>query len=379
MKIFESVFDKKYINTSRQKELDVFKGIAIFVMIWSHLLIWMASDAQLETGIGYIMDNIISGPPGAATFMFCMGIGIWYSAYHRGEEETLESGYLPAGLIKRGLKIFGVGVALNLVRAVILPLCGYAVFREQEYLEDLKFFFCADIYQFAGLALILLGTFQKLKIKKNWLLPISLVMSLLGWALRGTTTGVEIIDLILSVFAPLTVYSFFALLSWFIFPVAGFLFAPYLARCKNKKKFYAITGISGTVIYAIYTAICIVFNCGYIYYVEDELEAFYQCTTIDAILYFSAVFGVLALSYFIIEIFKNCKFTTLNRWSRNIMEMYAISWLLILLATIIPEILEMETTPHILMFSLAIIITILCDVIVTNVKKHISKKKNPAT
>ncbi len=368
------LFSKEYINTCRQPELDVFKGIAIFVMVFTHTIMWHLPEdmASAGTDLLYKIGLVFSGPPEAPAFMFCMGLGIWFSAYNHGNRQSLLEGYLPGGLFKRGLYIFIVGLIINVIRALILPGVAYLIDPDPYYLEAMLNFFGSDIYQFAALALFTMAIIQKLHIKAIWMLPIGLVFSGLGWLLRGVSTGIRALDLFLSLIWGSSEYAFFPLLNWFIFPVVGFLVAKYLARCVNKTKLYTICGILGAVLYNAYVIYCMITDSGFLYI--GEYDGFYAMSSIDMLFYMAAVLEFISIAYVITRVFKKCSFKLLYRWSHNIMEMYSFQWILIILSCSIEVLFDIELLPFVVILLIGFIVLILCDILSEKFNNQVKPK-----
>lgn len=89
----KSLFSKEVVNSGRQKELDIAKGLAIIFMIWQHIL-----GLFIVTEYGVMEDiavSILGCPFAAPVFMFAMGMGITYSRKNCSSD-----------LLKRGLHLY---------------------------------------------------------------------------------------------------------------------------------------------------------------------------------------------------------------------------------------------------------------------------------
>jgi len=72
------ILKNKEINTGRQIELDIAKGLAIAFMIFDHVMETFASDQLNESGFADIV-YFMACVPAAPVFMFSMGVGFLYT------------------------------------------------------------------------------------------------------------------------------------------------------------------------------------------------------------------------------------------------------------------------------------------------------------
>lgn len=332
------LFERNPINTGRQVEADFAKMICIIGMIIVHAFEETESMFPLcgggSGGIGFVFVVVLDALFGAATFMFCMGFGITYSPKNDAPS-----------LIKRGAKLLLYGYILNAVRYCVPELLNGLITGDMSLVRDnwMMDLFGTDILQFAGLALMLFGLLKKLKASDLVMVIVALVMSVLGSFLRNFDLGAmldvteEAPNLIINQIAALfvgTTYlsdpelelSCFPLLNWFIFVVAGYLFAKALQRCKEKGKFYAIVSGCGAVILAVYMLIAIPNGIGMM---NENLNLFYHLTTPEALICIAASISVLGGYYGLSRLLPN----TVSRiavWiSKRLTNIYVIQWILI--------------------------------------------------
>ncbi len=378
--LFNKLFSADYVNIGRQKELDVFKGMAVVFMTLIHVSGLFATTEQLSSPLGDFIYNIIGGPFGAPSFMVCMGVGIWYAAYNKTGKDDIEHGIIPDGQFKRGLFIFICGVIINLVTTVIMPYIGYLIEEDEKLLLQMDKFWGCDIYHFAGLALMLLGALRVLKVKVKWLIPIALFMSIAGTLLRHVSTGVPVLDIIGNFLWGIDYNSYFPLLNWFIFPVVGFVGSYYFARCKDKSLFYLVSSIGGTVMISAYIAFCLLTSTGftafsfYGYTPDAGYDlitdyGFYWCSTIDSIFFLGAVMCVFGISYAITQIFRDYSFPVLTKWGKNLMAMYSLQWVYIAIAYGIVFMTTEEELPIWCVLLATAVVLLLTDITVTLYKK----------
>ena len=124
----QNLFADKKVNTGRQVELDIAKGLAIVFMIFVHVItILEYFNADLSSTYLFVFDNVLGRPYAAVIFMFCMGVGIVYSRHSQWNT-----------MIKRGVKLYLLGILVNFFEFVLpyylvlflalvsLPFEGYA-------------------------------------------------------------------------------------------------------------------------------------------------------------------------------------------------------------------------------------------------------------
>lgn len=290
------IADEKRINTGRQFELDMAKGLAVMFMIMVHTQLYFASGAASENALGTLVDYL-GGPPSAVVFMFVLGAGVVYTKKNRFSQ-----------FVKRGLLLIVLGYALNLVRTLLSP--------------TLNGFQDVDILQFAGLATIFVGAMKALKLSNFKTALIALALAFLNILLRiadaSDVTGL---------FFGSEHYSYFPFLSWIFFPLAGYIFAGFLIRCRDKESFYLFSLISASVIcLASYLIIAVMLKTDY-GWVTDE--AYYHLDIKANIIFTSFTIAWISLLAELEMILPDWVKRTAERWSRNVTPIYIIQWLLI--------------------------------------------------
>ena len=221
----DGVFSKDKVNTGRQTELDIAKGVAILFMVWVHTL----ETFGTESGLGYeIVENFLGGPFAAPVFMVCMGIGMRYGRKTSAKDFAM-----------RGIGLLLTGLILNIFRYVLPMLTAYALSGEKLYLNTFTFLFGVDILEFAGLTFLFFALAKKLRWKDSTLLVIAAAASVMGALLKWTVTGNMYIDQFTGyLWENDDAQTYFPFLNWIIFPVFGYLLAKMLRHLADKKTFY---------------------------------------------------------------------------------------------------------------------------------------------
>lgn len=221
------------VNTARQKELDIAKGIAIVFMVFSHayeILAWFFDPEVSQSISGGIFDMLLGGAFAAPVFMFCMGISFQYS------RKTTA-----ADMLMRGVRMLGIAFLLEVFRTAIPGTLEWLIFREPGCLEGYAYlFFCVDILQFVALAMLMMALFIKLKLKAWMMVAVAAAFSVAGQLLQLVSTGSYIGDMAAGFIWHSYEESYFPLLNWLIFPVCGYAFGAFWQRLKDKDAFFRI-------------------------------------------------------------------------------------------------------------------------------------------
>lgn len=188
---------------SRVRYLDFARGVAVFLMILQHSILVLSKNA--ETGNSVLGQSflLLGTAPAAPVFLLVMGIFI-------GKSRSAAK-----NIFRRGLRLFLCGYALNLLRFVlpaeffchILAACS----------PDISRFWVVDIFQVAGLSMMVLALCKKIPVLNGWLIASVPVVLLISPGLWGITQG----HLTQPLWGtdPHTVY--FPFFPWVIYPIIG--------------------------------------------------------------------------------------------------------------------------------------------------------------
>jgi uncharacterized membrane protein len=322
MKLKDKIFADSEINRSRQWELDLARAVLVFCLALVHVAIECTSDEGLCYGIPYILDTVIGGPFGAPMFMFVMGVGMAYT--HRNN---------PQNHFMRGVKLFVLAYILNICRFVIPYMIGYTITGDQEYyLEMLPYkLFGNDIFTFAGLAMMLMALFIKLKLSHVAMLIIATVMCAFGTLLNGVDAGSPLGNIFLGYLigtedAAEMVHSYFPVLNWMLFPVFGYVFGNVLKRVKNKDLFYLLTSLPAMLIAIVYFTYGIRNEVGMF---GEGQNCYYHMIFSDVLASLCITVAMVGVYYVILKIFPKKMFYIAWSMSENITAIYFVHWVLV--------------------------------------------------
>ena len=318
----KGILSDSEINNGRQSEIDLARAVIIFCLALIHCTIECTSDEGLTSGIPYLFDTVIGGPFSAPMYMFVMGIGMVYT-------KKCE----PAQHFQRGFRIFITGYILNVFRFLIPYLIGYAITGESEkYVEPLLYKVLGnDILIFAGLAMMLLALFIRLKVPVTVMLMIGIALSGVGTLLTGVDVGYPLGNIFLGYLigtedAAGMVISDFPICNWLLFPICGYIFGRVLKRVKDKKAFYRAVSLPAMLVAVIYFAFGLHYEFGMF---GEGQNCYYHLNIADAFASLALAVGVLGIYYAIGRVLPKKVVGVTNIISTNITAIYCIHWVLI--------------------------------------------------
>lgn len=316
MKTMFGWLKKEETNTSRQYDLDLLKALAIVCMIICHCVITFGYyHSGYENDFWYWFGETVLGQylAVAHAFMFAMGVGFIYT-----EKK-------PVKLVKRGVKIFILGYVLNFLRYGAAALI-YDLIMGEFAPDTLEALFCPDIFQFAGLAMILTGAFKKLRHNTISIFLIGIVMSAAGSFLVLMDTGNYIVNLLLGQLITTTPdTSCFALLNWYVFVAAGMLFGEMIRRMNDLDGFYKKLFILSGLLSAIYITLTFLFGTFFL----TRQGFYYGISTLDGAGVVCIDLFLLSIFHFLLEKFGSAKFKRCIEMSKNVTPIYIIQWCII--------------------------------------------------
>ena len=302
------------VNTGRQMEADFAKFICLVGMVMVHCFDVFVSFSETSSFVQYVFLFVLNSIFGAGTFMFCMGLGLAYS-----------SNNAPGLIIRRGIRIFLIGYLLNLACALsyLILLKDAAMFVT--YLIGL------DILQFAGLALILFGLLKKAAVSDALIGTVAVILSAVATAIGTVDLGNPAANILCGLFFGSFDYEWltggiFPLFNWFIFVVAGYLFAKYvLRRCEDKDKLYFRCLIVCGVMIAVYMAIAIPGGLG----MMGSILRFHHIRLHEALVAVAGALLALSVYHFTLPIVPAKAQRVIVSVSRSINTIYCCQWVLL--------------------------------------------------
>ena len=246
------------VNKGRQLDIDIAKAEMVLMLPFIHCIIECTSDEGLCSGIPYLFDTIIGGPFSGPMYLFAMGMCFIYS--HRQTPELW---------LRRGVTLIGVFYLSNTCRFLIPYLIGYKISGDREHFLDPLFYrwLGNDVLLFAGLAIITIAIFRYLRLSNKAMFGIAALMTVSATLIGDLDTHSMFGNIFLGYFvgtddATGYVVSDFPVLTWLIFPVAGYLFGKVHIRIRDKSAFYRIVSPIAILIPLVYFPIGIHYGWG---------------------------------------------------------------------------------------------------------------------
>ncbi len=198
-----------------------------------------------------------------------MGVGIVYS---RRQSSNF--------LIKRGIKTFFLGIVVTIGEFFVPHYLSGLLLGEWNIfpIAGGLLLFCIDILAFAGLAMICMGLFTKLKLSAEQIVLIALILSIAGSFLRFFDLGNDVCNLIAEYFIGTAGgFTAFPLFNWILFPAMGYFLGTYYIRCMDKKRFLSFWPLGLALSSAYFVSSWYIPN-GFL----SEVHYYYFMATVDA-------------------------------------------------------------------------------------------------
>lgn len=197
---------------------DLLKGAAVIFMIQVHIVELLWNPELFSGGWGKVF-LFLGGPPAAPVFMLMMG---YYLAQSR--KSTVQ-------LIRRGLLVFAGGILLNILLNFSLLVL---IFSGSEDYNPFHYILGADILHLAGLSIIVIALLRT--IKKNTIsvfiaafVAFSAIIYFLPFNYLAEN---EFIRYVLAFIFTREYWSYFPLLPWVLYPLAGYIAALIFSTIK---------------------------------------------------------------------------------------------------------------------------------------------------
>ena len=313
-----NLFSDEKVNTGRQVELDIAKGLAIIFMIFLHtIMVVQAFNVDLSPVYNFVFSNVLGRPYAAVVFMFCMGVGVVYSRHSQWDT-----------MMKRGVKLYLLGVLVNVFEFFIPNFLATSLGIDASAfpLDGGWLLICVDILAFAGMAFVLMGILKKFELSNKKLIGIAVVMSIAGTLLTGTDFGVQALNSIFGhLFGTVHGHTAFPLFNWFIFPIAGYVWGQYFIRAKDKSEFFKFWPIL-MIIALIYFFVSSKYWGGVF---SEDVHLYYFLNTLDAVFCIINAHAVVGFCYWLLKFLPDSIIRIFSILSSNINNIYIAQWFFI--------------------------------------------------
>jgi len=317
-------------NTSeRMPYFDHVRGLTVIFMIICHTIIMYSAQNVLESPLGIFGEYIIGTWPGAPVFMIIMGIFFVYSSNKPLSVKII-----------RGLKLYILGIILNVLRYVIPYLIAEeinpdafanikALTVQEDYSDLWQLFYNLDILTFAGIAFMILAPIDAL-FKRDWhwiLLGVIIVfISPYFWG-YGRDWGISYLF-----FQPFWGSALipgipgdtsFPVFPWLVYPIVGILIGRAYQRGDGSAVILKNMVMSAVILAVIGTTLIVTSS-------TSQLGDFYRMYPGGTILCIGFDLAWIALFMLLTRLhILQGTLDKLNFWSKNITLIYVVQWVLI--------------------------------------------------
>ena len=349
---------KEDVNTGRQGEIDFLKAFLIIGMIFVHVYedCFKAHGVMSDLICEYLCVII-----GAASFMFCMGIGMQYSRRVNALNLSL-----------RGLSLLAIAQLLNLGRNVLPNMIAYGITGGKWFLAEEMLVLQADILTFAALTFFFMGLLLALKLKPFQIMIVGAVLNIIALICNYTVPSPKsyLASQFLGFFIitkdeALLAECYFPFFAYFFFVAFGYYCGHYYRKLKDKDKACSFVFRVVVPICTVYYLIRFFVPMPFLPEVSSDLQYCLQPFP-DAVA--SGLVSVVLLALF----YKLNKFcfhgeapAAITSISRNVNRYYCTSYMFILpLQTIFVAVYGALPQKDILPFFVAVLISILCALVI---------------
>lgn len=336
---------------------DSLKGIAVILMIQVHILELFAVNPILTSPLGKLL-LFLGGPPVAPVFTIILGYFI--AASKRSTKE----------LIYRGLKVFGLGMLLNLALNMNLFI---SVIRGDFQLDLLPYVFGVDILQFAGTVIILLALIRKVFERYFVFLIVCILLSAsLGELLEEIKPENTVLKYISALFFGNAKWSYFPLLPWLVYPLSGFAFF----QLKKLANISMIQARFPSLIIGLVYVLFLLFSMRYAVSVSSDLPLYYHHHLLFCIWTLVFIAGYAFVLGKFEGLFPHHLFSRYIKWlGKNVTIIYIIQWIII--GNMATEIYKtVDSKMQLFLYFLGILVVTSTIVYMTTIiKDHFEKRK----
>ena len=313
-------------RNSRYFFIDILKVIALFMMPIIHInsvfdgvaamgLIKFTAD---RASIDLLCSVLYLFTPGI--FMLCMGFVLSNSSRNTPEK-----------LAKRGLQLLLIGLILNVFRGTLIYTIGGFLFKDNSmFLEAVVWLFGSDILYFVGLYLLLYAFLKKIGASDVVILVVAAALQIIGTLLPRADTGNAILNAIIGNFVLADKKSFFPLVWWVIYPVAGLFLRKGYDAAEKKSGFMLKCAAICAAVFAVTSAALVLFGRSVSEYLLWGQHALTMRTpSMLLTLSFEGIY--ISLIYFVSELLRSPRLrNAVSAVAEKLNLIYCIHWLLLM-------------------------------------------------
>ena len=299
----------------RVKEIDIARGLTVFIMPAVHVLMINANPATQASLLGKFFGFLAEGP-GAQLFMLLMGLSL-----------TLSQNKKPGHQLKKIILLFVAGYLLNFLKFDLPLLAGT---MPGAFLKDLKLpsgtrgliqlFLLGDILQFAAIGLLLSWLIYQLPRYPLWALAAAATVIAVSPVTPRHISSCVLLAHLTNLLFGYNRFVYFPVFPWLCYPMTGLFLGHYLQKTPH---FYSWCLTAGTLLIITGKLICLFFP-------GPDCENFYRTGIGGSLYHIGFVLVWLFLIHLVVRYLPANHFCKLLEWlSRQITVVYFIQWILI--------------------------------------------------
>lgn len=316
--------------TKRVPEIELMKAIAIIGMVLVHVLEGSMSVFEnaweLPGSIPYTLIEFFGCIPAAGAFTFAMG---WGAASSRSATT--------ASFLKRALKLGMLIFYVNLMYAILPMLLDPENFGS---IFDRPWVIIGfNIYSFATVSMLFFALLKKFDDKPILRAAICacvaaciFIADIIVVPGKYAESDNQWLASVIGFFVRQNEYSWFPLIPWGIFPIAGYGAAHLYKKWNNRKKFALVSFVIG----AVTIPVCVITNnllglpqaAANPGWIEDALD-YYALSPVNLICGIGIICAEMAVCFAILTLTKGRLHWILADMSHNVMNMFCGHWLFV--------------------------------------------------
>lgn len=296
-----------FTDKTREPFPDFLRGIAILMMIQVHiteLLLKSEPIYHLYEKWSYFFGGI----PAAPVFIVLMGY-----FQDRSKSNLMKE-------IIRGVKIFLLGIALNLMMNFSLI---YLYLNNRVDVNILSYIFGVDILIFAGISYILIAFIKRIFKHPFYLIGLIIFIYASYFLLKDIQVQSEFFQYILSVFIRVSNWSYFPVIPWISFSILGVLL--------NRINFFdkILTKKFSNIFWLIYLIVFIL-SIGFGLRYSHNLDLYYRMSFEFFLFAVFFLIGWFKVTYRLHEIFSDSIIINYLKWlGKNVTAVYVFQWIIL--------------------------------------------------
>ena len=354
------------INTGRQAELDIIKGLSIMFMVLIHSFITF-DPGPPQQNIPTLIILFLGSPPAAPVFMIALGIGLVYSRKSA-----------PKVLFSRGVTLFILGFVMDIFRDFLPQLWLYQITGNiDDLILGIDWLLGIDILHFAGLTFMFFAAAVKLNFKYKHYFLAAIVFAGINLLVSNIHPQSYALRIIFGMIWGTNEFTWFPFLTWIAFPIFGYLFGQFLIRCTNKRQFYKTVLLCSFSVFSLFFVYSLLRGVDFGELDGLSQEAYFHHDVIGNIVMVSFVYCWAGLFYFASPYIPGLINRTLSRWSKNITTFYWVHWVLLgWLRTILHEYTPLSLPWILLLFAAITAASDFISVYYLKIKSRVIEYKN---